>query len=89
MYGQVHENRVLYKQEANNRYRQIVVVEMRQFEVRIFEGDVIRRDPRFLANSASAEQYSHPNLSAALDDAEVEFRKSVEDGWIPYDPFAQ
>ena len=89
MYGQVHENRVLYKDEAKpgNRYRQIVVVELEQFDVRILEGDVIRSDPQFLASSESAELYPHSDLQAALKDAEEEFRRSVQNGWIPYDPY--
>jgi len=47
MYGQVHANRVLYKDnpQPGHEYRQIVVVELEQFQVRVFEGSVIQTGP--------------------------------------------
>jgi hypothetical protein len=67
MYSEVHLNRVLYnaRPEPGHRYRQIVVVEKEQFEVRIFEGDVVQRDPKFMANNSDAEMYFHPTLKSA------------------------
>ena len=88
MYSEVHENRVLYKSTAQpgNLYRQIVVVEKEQFQVRVFEGEVVQTDPKFIAECSDAEVYFHTTLRAALDDVENEFRKSVAAGWTPYVP---
>lgn len=86
MYGQVYANHVLYKDrpEPNHRFRQIVVVELEQFQLRILGGDVIQEDPQFSATNPDAELYIHPDLKSALDDADKEVAASVEDGWIPY-----
>ena len=88
MYGEIHANHVLYKTnpQPGNRYRQIVVVELGQFEVRILGGDVIQPDPKFTANSDDAEVYFHSSLVSALADAEKELNASVKSGWIPYSP---
>jgi hypothetical protein len=86
MRGQIHVNHVLYQQKPQpcNRYRQIVVHEWDQFEVRILGGDVIQPDPEFSASSQDAEIYSHATLDAAVADAEREFKSSVNAGWKPY-----
>jgi hypothetical protein len=86
MRGDVHEGFVLYKNnpKPGHRYRQIVVVEMDQFEVRILGGDVIQPDPHFSADSQDAEVYFHSSLEAALADARKEFDASVKSGWLPY-----
>jgi hypothetical protein len=86
MYSEVHVNRVLYKRnpEPGNRYRQIAVVEKQQFEVRIFQGDVIQTEPKFVAEGSDAEVYFHGTLKDAVDDAEKEFKESVASGWEPY-----
>ena len=83
MLGDLHENYVLYNKRPlpEHSYRQIVVVEMEQFQVYIFGGDVIQRDPRFAADSQDAEVHFHPNLSSALDHAKQEVEKSIADGW--------
>lgn len=90
MLGQVHSNRVLYKKRppgAKPSFRQIAVVELDQFHVRIFEGDVVQTNPKFIAESSDAEVYLHPTLKNALDDAETEFEQSVASGeWEPYNP---
>jgi hypothetical protein len=87
MYGQVHANLVLYKRnpKPGHRYRQIIVVELEQFQVRVLGGDVVQADPQFSAESQDAEVYFHSSLQSAVDDAEKEFKGSVEAGWIPYD----
>lgn len=86
MHSEVHKNRVLYKEDPQpgHRYRQIAVVEKQQFEVRIFEGDVVQTDPQFIAQCPVPEISSHPSLQAALADADNEFRRSVQAGWVPY-----
>ena len=86
MYGQVHANRVLYREgpQPGNEFRQIVVVELEQFQVRIFEGAVVQLDPQFLVNNPDAEYYLHNTLQEALADVESEFEQSVENGWLPY-----
>ncbi len=86
MYSEIHFNRVLYKSDPKprNRYRQIVVEEREQFEVRISKGDVAQTEPEF--RSTDAEVYFHSTLKAALADAEKEFQASVAAGWKPYTP---
>jgi hypothetical protein len=56
MYGQVHENLELYSGRPipGARFRQIVVVELEQFQVRILEGEVLQLDPHFSANNPDA-----------------------------------
>jgi len=49
MLGEMHLNRVLYKMKpfaSKALYRQIVVLEQEQFQVRIFEGRIVQTDPR-------------------------------------------
>jgi|GEM_PF-5367696 len=89
MKGQPHRNIVLYKTEAmpGHKYRQIVVIENEQYEVRIFEGDVISTEPEFLAHGSDAEIYFHTELSTALNDAQEENNRSLANGWIPYSPY--
>jgi hypothetical protein len=88
MYGEVHRNHVLYKNcaQPGHRYRQIAVIEKEQFEVRIFEGDVVQTDPKFIAECSDAEISFHRTLKAALADAEEEYQHSVGAGWSPYSP---
>jgi hypothetical protein len=82
MYSQLHANLVAYKAEAGKRrYRQIAVVEKEQFEVRIFEGNVVQLTPKFIAEGTDAEIYFHPNLKDAIADAEKEYKESFADGW--------
>jgi len=86
MYGQIHANRVLYKKSPTpgNTYRQIVVAELEQFQVRVLGGEVIQPDPRFDATSEDAEIWFFPDLQSALDHADKELKASVAAGWIPY-----
>lgn len=86
VYGQVHANRVLYRDnpQPGHRYRQIAVVEKDQFEVRIFEGDVVQTEPQFVSESSDAEVHFHPTLNGALAQVEEEFRGSAGAGWVPY-----
>lgn len=88
MYGEVHANRVLYKKnpQPGHEYRQVAVVEIEQFQVRIFEGQVIQTDPRFFADNPDAECYVHANLNDALADVDKEFAESIANGWEPYHP---
>jgi hypothetical protein len=88
MYGEVHANRVLYRKtpQPGHRYRQIALLENEQFEVRIFTGDVVQTDPKFIARNSDAEIYFHPNLRSALADVEKEFQDSIAAGWTPYTP---
>jgi hypothetical protein len=85
MYSELHRNLVAYKIEAGKRrYRQIAVVEKEQFEVRIFEGEVLQLEPQFAAKNSYAEVYLHPTLEAAITDAEKEFGEGSDGGWQPY-----
>lgn len=87
MYGQVHANHVLYRgaPKSGTRYRQIAVVEKEQFEVRIFEGDVLRTEPEFIADCSDAEVRIHATLNGAKAEAEEEVRLSVSGGWDRYE----
>jgi hypothetical protein len=86
MRGEIHANHVLYREQPlpGHRYRQIAVVEMDQFQVLIFGGDVIRSDPQFFADCRDAEVYPHKDLETALADAEREVQRSVAAGWSLY-----
>jgi hypothetical protein len=90
MLGEMHLNRVLYKMKpfaSKALYRQIVVLEQEQFQVRIFEGRVVQTNPKFIAERSNAEVRIHPTLKEALDDAESEFKQSIaNEKWEPYDP---
>ena len=90
MLGEVHLNRVLWKMPPfamKALYRQIAVVEQEQFQVRIFEGRVVRTNPKLIAEKSNTEVRIHPTLKDALDDAESEFKQSIaSEKWEPYDP---
>ena len=86
MYSQVHGNRVFYKTEPKpgNRYKQIVVVEKEKYELRIFEGEVLQKEPVFDVNNPDAEVYLHDELRTALADARKKSEQSIAEGWIPH-----
>jgi len=89
MDGQVHLNLVAYKknQSVGSKavYRQIAVLELDQFLVKIFLGEVVRTDPKFIAECSDAEVYFHSTLKKAIEDAESEFRQSISSGdWEQY-----
>jgi hypothetical protein len=86
MYGQVHENRVFYKDvpARGNKFRQIALHELDQFIVIVGEGEVIHDVPRFQAENADAEAHLYGNLKDARDDVEVECRRAEQEGWIRY-----
>jgi len=90
MLGEVHLNRVLCKIPpfaVKAFYRQIAVVEQEQFQVRIFEGRVVRTNPKLIAEKSNTEVRIHPTLKDALDDAESEFKQSIaSEKWEPYNP---
>jgi hypothetical protein len=86
MYGQVHYNRVLYwgRPRQGAQFRQIVVVELEQFQVRVLDGEVIQTEPQFTANNPDAAYELHPGLQSALADADKEYSASLQAGWTPY-----
>lgn len=87
MYGQVHVYHVLYERGGKSvtRYRQIAVVEKEQYEVRIFEGDLVQTNPEFIADCSDAEVRLHPTLDSAKAEADNEVRESVSDRWARYE----
>jgi hypothetical protein len=91
MYGQVHYNRALYKRnpEPGHRYKQIAVIELAQFALFIYEGDVIQSIEAFASESTDALVMFHPNQHEAVTDAEEEFQQSLQDGWVLYDAITQ
>lgn len=86
MYGQVHYNRVLYsgRPRQGAQFRNIVVVELERFEVRIFDGEVIQTEPQLTVSNSDAIYQTHPDLQSACDDAQKEFDASIKSGWTPY-----
>ena len=86
MYGRVHANRVFYryKPAPGNSYRQIVIVELETFQVRVFEGEVKQAAPQFDVNNPYAEVTIHPDLKSGIEDAKKQFDSSEKDGWVPY-----
>ncbi len=88
MFGEIHRNYVLYRNSPlpGHTYRQIAVIEGEQFEMRIWEGDVIQEAP-FQADNPDAECYFHPTLPSALTDAQSEIDQSKAAGWIPHRGF--
>jgi len=81
---------VAYKKQPSGSkpsYRQVAVVELEQFQVKIFGGEVVQQDPKFIAECSDAEVYFHPILQAAINDAMAEFQQIVSSGeWQPYHP---
>ncbi|MFY9701687.1 MAG: hypothetical protein WCB56_12785 [Terriglobales bacterium] len=86
----MHLNRVLYKMKpfaSKALYRQIVVLEQEQFQVRIFEGRIVQTDPKIITARSNAEVHLHATLKEAFDDAESEYKKSIaSDRWVPHNP---
>lgn len=86
MYGQVHANRVFYRQvpEPGHRFRQISLHELNTFIVIVGEGEVIQDVPQFQANNPDAEASIFHNLQAAMAEIENECHRAEQDGWIAY-----
>ena len=68
------------------RFPQIVVVEREQFEVRIFESDILQLDREFSDDVSGADIQFHATLLLAVTNAESEYKQSVRKGWRAYDP---
>ena len=91
MYAEIHRHFVLFKNSLDSghcRFRQIVVVERNQFEVRVFESDIIELDPKFTDDGSGTEVQFLSTLSPAVLIAESEYKQSVRNGWRAYDPTA-
>ena len=86
MYGEVHTNRVYYKNapKPGHTYRQISLHELDKFIVIVGEGEVIQDAPKFQANSTDSEAHTFSNLKEALKDVEAECLRAAQEGWIPY-----
>lgn len=82
MYGQVHYNCALYQDEAQpgRRYRQIAVVERTQFELHVYEGDVLQTTP-WSSACDTADVRFYLTVKAANEEAEKEREQSLKDGW--------
>ena len=91
MYAEIHRHFVLFKNSLDSghcRFRQIVVVERNQFEVRVFESDIIELDPKFTDDGSDTGVQFHSTLSPAVLNAESEYKQSVRNGWRACDPTA-
>jgi hypothetical protein len=86
MYGKVHQNRVFYRMspQPGHRYRQLVIVELESFYLKMFEGESIQTDPKFIAECSDAKIHMQPDLRAAIADLERECRDAIHEGWLPY-----
>ncbi len=91
MYGEVHFNRVVYKRQSPGSkpvYRQVAVVEGSNqflFLVKIFVGEVVQTDPKFIAECLDAEVYYHSTLHHAVHDAQADVQESISSGeWRLY-----
>ena len=72
MYAEIHRHFVLFKNSldsGHSRFRQIVVVERSQFEVRVFESDIIELDPKFTAIRSMCRNTSLSTLTCSGSDA--------------------
>ena len=81
MFGETHRHFVLFKARSkseNFRYKQIVVIEREQFEVRVFETDSIDLNPRF-TDGLQYDAYS--DVTSAVLGAEEQYKMSVRTGW--------
>ena len=88
MYGQIHANRVFYRDAPvpGHSFRQIALHELDNFIVVVGEGEVIHDVPQFQANNPDAEAYIFHNLRDALNEVENECRRAEQEGWLPYRP---
>jgi len=86
MRSEVHRHYVLYNgvPRVGTRYKDIAVVEQDQFEVRIFEGDVLQIQPEFTVKVSRSETHSHATLSLAIADAQKECETLEAAGWVQY-----
>jgi hypothetical protein len=86
MYGQVHANRVFYRNAPapGHKFRQIALHELDNFIVIVGEGEVMHDVPQFQASNPDAEAYIFSNLRDALNEVENECRRAEEEGWVQY-----
>jgi hypothetical protein len=86
MTKRVLRNIVLYMEteSSTRRYKQIGVLEGQNYEVRVFEGEVLQEDPQFLAGCSDAEVSFLPSLRAALQEAESLRDQMMKEGWTLY-----
>ena len=86
MYNEIHANHVLHKKlpDFGDRYRQIIVIELTQFQVRIFEGDVILLSSQIVTGVHGSELQFHVDLGSALRQANYELEASLASGWTLY-----
>ena len=87
MLNQVHYNRALYAAvpKPGSRFKQIVVVEKEdRYEVRVFDGEVLRNDEEFAADNDVAALEINPTLSGARKEAEAILGEALGEGWLVY-----
>ena len=91
MHSEIHRHLVLCKNLPGSppfRFRQIVVVEREQFELRVFDSDTVRLDLEFTDGASGTDIQFHTTLPLAVLSAECEYKQSVRTGWRAYDPMA-
>ena len=88
MYSESHRHLVVYKKPSNSTqplFRQIVVVERENFEVRVFESDMVQLDTKFILDVSNAEIH-YEDLVEAIQNAENKYKQSVRQNWRAFDP---
>src|SRR5690349_20946225 len=89
MYAEIHRHLVMYKKLSNSNkplFRQIVVVERENYEVRVFESDVVQLDKNLILDGSSAEFQLYEDLVEAIENAENKYKQSVRQNWRAFDP---
>ena len=86
MYGEVHANRVFYKNAPapGHRFKQVALHELDTFIVIVGEGEVVHDVLQFQATNPDAEAYIFDNLGEAQDEVANQCRMAEQEGWIPY-----
>ena len=88
MFPEIHRHFVLYKRSGDGRtivYRQIILIEWDQFELRVFDCEAMDLDPALHGHGELGEAQLYDDLALAILGAEKEYRLSVTRGWRALD----
>lgn len=86
MFAEIHRHFLLCKRGVNGGsmvYRQIILVERDQFELRVFDCETLELDPAVLGDIGELQLHDH--LPLGILGAEKEYRNSVRRGWRALD----
>lgn len=88
MFPEIHRHFVLCKRSGDGRaivYRQIVLIERDQFELRVIDCDAVDLDPTLHEHGEFGEAQLYDDLALGILGAEREYRLSVTRGWRALD----